>query len=138
MNNNYLIINIQPKKSICIQVNKRDTDGICYNVTFNKQTDYLVCDGFMVPTFYGNSNISFYGNSDTQSMIHCLKVLPKIHENKTDLLSFLAAMIKKEKITQYQINVNANMDYSASKKIDLATIATIAIDLQKLDIPVKF
>ena len=136
---NYLILNIDTKtKTLWFQVNKRDTAGICYNLTFTNETSYLACAGFMISTFSGNYNIPIQGNSDTRCLIHCLKILPKIQENKTDLISFLSDLIKKEKLTDYQININGNMDYSNARKIDNTTLALILKELNNFSFPANF
>lgn len=138
---NYLIFNIDTRyrqNLVQIQVNKRDDVGMCYNLTFEKADGYIVCRGFLVPTFSGSYLIPINGNSDSRAMVHCLKVLPKIMEDKTDIILFIAALIKKEKLNNYQLNVNGNMDYSAARPIDLGTLIEIRDYLVKYNFPLEF
>jgi len=134
---NYLILNITSSQ-LQIQVNKRDSDGMCYNLLFEKCDGYLACKGFMSPTFSGNYYIPITGNSETRTLTHCLKLLPKIMENKTDVLEFLSDLIKREKLNHYQININGNMSYENAEAITWHTLASIAAHLDKCSIPTVF
>lgn len=123
---NYLILNFNVQSNtLTVQINRRDSDGKCYNINFVNHTSYLVIDGFIVPTLIGNLTMPITGNSDTRTMVHCLKVLPKVIENKLDILEFLSDIIKREKLNMYQINVNGNMDYSLAKPINSLTVTNI-------------
>ena len=137
---NYLIMNVIPaNKVVFFQVNKQaGKDDMCYNLEFEQCTEYLSIRGFIVPTFSGNYSTSIYGNRETHIFLHCLKILPKVHENKTDLLQFLTDLIKREKLTHYQINVNGSMDYSQAKHIDMGTLADILKTLNTHNFSISF
>lgn len=140
MDKNYLILNINAKnKGVEVQVNRQDKLYKCYNLSFELDGDYfcLVLEGFMVPTFSGSWYTSIYGTHETRTLQHCLKILPKLKDDHTDILTFLAALIKKEKLNHFQINVNSDFGYSQAKKVDMATIATIQTELNHFEIPTK-
>jgi hypothetical protein len=136
---NYLILNINTQNNkVYIQVNRKDNEDICYNITFENQKDYLVCQGFLVPCFSSGYEIGIYGDRNTRTLLHCLKVLPKMLDNKVNLLEFLEAIIRKEKLNYFQINVNSAMEYSQAKKINILTLSTIQTELTKLNFPIAF
>jgi hypothetical protein len=134
---NYLILNITSSQ-LQVQVNKRDSDGMCYNLLFEKCDGYLACHGFMSPTFSGNYYIPITGNSESRTMQHCLKILPKLMENKTDVLEFLSDLIKKEKLNHYQVNINGNMSYENAEAITWHTLANVLFCLDEEGIPRRF
>ena len=139
MEKKYLIVNIgAAAKSLVIQVNRKDAVGRCYNIFFNNADSYLILAGFTVPTLYTDRPMSIYGDRDLKTLQHCLKALPAIKEKNTDLLSFLACLIKTEKLNHCQININGNMDYERAEKIDMSTIAKIGMELAKVNIHVEF
>ena len=139
INKNYLIVNIIPSRNVLYcQVNNQRETGYCYNIEISNHKEYVQIDGFMIPTFSGNYSTSIYGNRETRTMMHCLKVLPKVHEDKMDLLQFLTDLIKREKLTHYQINVNGSMDYSQAKQIDMSTLADILKTLNTHNFPIVF
>jgi hypothetical protein len=65
-------------------------------------------------------------------------VLPKILDNKINLIEVIADIIKREKLNLYQINVNGNMDYSQAKKINILTLSGIQTLLTNLKFPISF
>jgi len=134
---NYLILNINGK-GFSIQVNRRGDNGRCYNVGFNNGDGYLVVNSFYLPTFNSQHGMSIYGDKDTNTLQYCLKVLPKIKEKSMDVLTFLANIVKTEKLSHYQININGNMDCSRSLPIDHGTIAKVAVELTKAGINLEF
>jgi hypothetical protein len=81
---------------------------------------------------------SIYGDVNTRTIVHCLKVLPKILDNKINLIEVIADIIKREKLNLYQINVNGNMDYSQAKKINILTLSGIQTLLTNLKFPISF
>jgi hypothetical protein len=137
----YLILNIDTRvDKVFIQVNKKTDTDMCYNLTFAKSNReyYLVCQGFFVPCYSGRHESSIYGDVNTRTIVHCLKVLPKILYNKINLVEVIADIIKREKLNLYQINVNSNMDYSQAKKINILTLSTIQTELNNQGFPIAF
>lgn len=136
---NHLILNIIPgEQRFTIQINKRDSNGTCYNVEFKTGDNYLILDGFMVPCFNSNCFNSIYGNRETRTLQHCLKVLPKLKDNSKNIFEFIVNLIKKERLNHFQININGSMDYSNAQKIDLATIATIMNEFKGFNLSTEF
>jgi hypothetical protein len=137
MEKSYLILNISPAyKAFTIQVNKGHN---AYNIDFDYTSrEFLKLKGFMVPCFNASASLSIYGDRETNTMIHCLKVLPKIKDNNINITSFINALIKKEKLNHYQINISGDMSYDNAKPIDLETISTILKEFNTFEVTPDF
>jgi len=139
MERNYLILTINPGyKTFTIQVNKQDQTNTCYNIDFDYSNEYLILKGFMVPCLNTAVSLSIYGDRETKTMMHCLKVLPRIKDENLTISSFIAGLIKKEKLNHFQININGGMDYSNAHKIDLESIGKMVEEFKRFNISMEF
>ena len=110
---------------------------LCYNLDFDYSGHYLILKGFMIPCLNNAVSLSIYGDRETRTMMHCLKVLPAIKENTT-ISSFIAGLIKKEKLNHFQINVNGEMSYDNAHKIDLETIGKMVEEFKRFTVVMDF
>lgn len=124
-----LILNFRPSQGLVeLQVNNRE----CFKTTaFNLAIDNGNLTGFIIPCNGGK--MSVYGDTITETIKQVTTRLPKIVDKSGDVSEFIHNLVKAFKVSHFQVNVNANMDYSQAKPYSVSGLVQIMDTFKRFD-----
>lgn len=106
------------------------------NLHFLEEENGVRLDGFSIPCMSGGI-IRVCGDRFSKTIAHVTKVMPKVcdahpGEYPLDVPRFLTKLAKKFKVTDYQINVNSDFDWSNLRPWSVSAVVAITQDLRRM------